>query len=108
MVVRGPKPATYPDIHIYPGDVPFSWKTTIRSDGQPIDITNSDVSCRLYDDGRELGALPLEKVDPVNGKVRVTFTEPLYAGMGRYSTLRFREDTILNFLLYQARVVKEA
>jgi hypothetical protein len=40
-MIRGPKPATYPDIHMYPGDVPFSWKVTLKDDGEPVDISNS-------------------------------------------------------------------
>lgn len=108
MVVRGPKPATYPDIHMYPGDVPFSWKVTLREDGETIDVSDSEISAAVYDDGVEVGSLTIDKTDPENGEVMLTFTEALYAAIGRYSTWRFREDTIFNFLLLQGRLVKEA
>jgi hypothetical protein len=93
---------------MYPGDVPFSWKVTLKSDGEPVDITDSDVSALVYDDGKEVGAMTLEKIDPENGQVMLTFTEALHAAVGRYSTWRFREDTLFNFLLIQGRLVKEA
>jgi hypothetical protein len=44
MVLRGPKPATYPDIHMYRGDVPFWWKVTLKSDGLAVDISGSEIS----------------------------------------------------------------
>jgi hypothetical protein len=52
--------------------------------------------------------MTVEKTDPVNGQVKLTFTEALYTAVGRYSTWRFREETIFNFLLLQGRLVKEA
>jgi hypothetical protein len=107
MVVRGPKPATYPDIHMYRGDVPFSWKVTLKDDGVPVDITDSEISAPVFDDGKQVGSLTVEKTDPVNGQVKLTFTEALHAAVGRYSTWRFREETIFNFLLLQGRLVKE-
>lgn len=51
MVVRGPKPAAYPDIHMYPGDVPFLWKVTVKDDGVPVDISQSEISAPVFDDG---------------------------------------------------------
>jgi hypothetical protein len=33
--------APYPEIKIYPGDVPISWLVTIRRDGTALDVSNS-------------------------------------------------------------------
>jgi hypothetical protein len=52
---------------MYPGDVPFSWKVTLKDDGVPVDITNSEIAAPVLDDGVEVGSLTVEKTDPVNG-----------------------------------------
>jgi hypothetical protein len=88
--------------------VPFWWKVTLKSDGLAVDISGSEISAPVLDDGKQVGSLEIEKVDPINGQVELTFTEALYAAVGRYSTWRFREETIFNFLLIQGRLVKEA
>ena len=73
-----------------------------------MDISNSEISAPVLDDGIQIGSLTIVKTDPANGQVRLTFTEALHAAVGRYSTWRFREETIFNFLLIQGRLVKEA
>ena len=105
---RTPKPATYPDIHIYPGDAPFSWKVTLKDDGVPVDITDSVVSAPVFDDGNKVADLDIEKTDPTQGQLKLTLSNTVYAAIGRYSTWRFREDTVFRFLLLQGRLVKEA
>jgi hypothetical protein len=63
---------------MYPGDVPFSWKITLKDDGVPVDIINSEISAPVLDDGVELGRLTVEKTNPVNGQVKLTFIEALH------------------------------
>jgi hypothetical protein len=52
--------------------------------------------------------LDIEKTDPTQGQLKLTLSNTVYAAVGRYSTWRFREDTVFRFLLLQGRLVKEA
>jgi hypothetical protein len=102
-----PKPASYPDLTVYPGDPPVSWKVAVRENGVAVDLTNSTMSAPVTDDGKQVGELQVDPVDLLGGVVQLTLTPEVYAAIGRYSTWRFREDTIFRFPLLQGRIVKE-
>jgi hypothetical protein len=86
-----PEPARAPDIKLYPGMVPRSFQVTVRTEGEVLDLTNSDVTAPVYDDGAPVGALEVEKVDAPNGRVKITITQSIYDAIGRYATWRFHE-----------------
>jgi hypothetical protein len=99
-------PAQYPDIKMYPGDVPISFFVTLRRQGQGLDISNSTIIAPVYDDGVEVGALTVEKTDPVIGQVKLTVTQVVYDAVKRYSTWRLREAPILSAVMVQGRLDK--
>ena len=43
---------------MHPGDVPFSWKVALKE--VPVDITHSEISAPVLDDGVEVGWLTVE------------------------------------------------
>lgn len=100
------EPAPYPDIDIYPGDVPISWRVTMKREGQPLDVTNSILSAPVTDNGVEVAQLTIEKTGAVNGEVRLTITQEVYDAVQRYSTWRLREDSLLRAAIVQGRLVK--
>jgi hypothetical protein len=101
-----PEPARAPDIKLYPGMVPRSFHVTVQAAGQVLDLTNGDVSAPIYDDGVQVGALEVEKDDPLSGRVKITITQAIYDAIGRYSTWQFHEGTVFDFPLIEQRLVK--
>jgi hypothetical protein len=87
-----PEPARAPDIKLYPGMVPRSFHVTVKSAGEVLDLTNSDVSAPIYDDGVEVGALEVEKIDAPNGRVKITITQEVHDAIGRYAMWRFTSE----------------
>jgi hypothetical protein len=55
-----PEPARAPDIKLYLGMVPRSFHVTVKA-GEVLNLTNSDVTAPVYDDGIAVGALEVEK-----------------------------------------------
>jgi hypothetical protein len=101
-----PEPARAPDIKLYPGMVPRSFHVTMRTEGEVLDLTNSDVTAPVYDDGAPVGALEVEKVDAPNGRVKITITQAIYDAIGRYATWRFDEGGVFDYPLIEQRLVK--
>jgi hypothetical protein len=101
-----PEPARAPDIKLYPNMVPRSFHVTVRAAGEVLDLTNSDVSAPVYDDGAQVGALEVEKVDAPNGRVKITITTVIYAAIGPYATWRFHEGGVFGYPLIEQRLVK--
>jgi hypothetical protein len=101
-----PEPARAPDIKLYPNMVPRSFHVTVKAAGEVLDLTNSDVTAAVYDDGVEVGELQVEKVDAPNGRVKITITTEIYDAIGRYATWRFHEGTVFDYLLIEQRLVK--
>jgi hypothetical protein len=101
-----PEPARAPDIKLYPGMVPRSFHVTVRAAGEVLDLTNSDVTAPVYDDGVDVGALAVEKVDAPNGRVKITITSEVYDAIGRYATWRFHEGGVFDYPLIEQRLVK--
>jgi len=99
-------PAQYPDIRMYPGDVPISWFVTLRRQGQGVDINNSTITAPVYDDGVEVGALTVEKTNSAIGEVKLTVTPEVYDAVNRYSTWRLREEPIFSAVMVQGRLDK--
>jgi hypothetical protein len=99
-------PAQYPDIKMYPGDVPISWLVTLRRQGQGVDVTNSTITALVYDDGVQVGALTVEKTNPGVGEVKLTVTQAVYDAVKRYSTWRLREAPIFSAVMVQGRLDK--
>ena len=102
-----PEPARAPDIKLYTGMVPRSFHVTVRAAGEVLDLTNSEVTAPVYDDGKPVGALEVEKVDAPNGRVKITITTEVYAAIGRYATWRFHESGTFDFPLIEQRLVKQ-
>jgi hypothetical protein len=86
--------------------VPRSFHVTVRATGEVLDLTNSDVTAPVYDDGVEVGALAVEKIDAPNGKVKITITTEIYDAIGRYATWRFHEGGVFDYPLIEQRLVK--
>ena len=101
-----PEPARAPDIKLYPGMVPRSFHVTVKAGGQVLDLTDSEVTAPVYDNGVEVGALGVEKDDALNGRVKITITTEVYDVIGRYATWRFHEGTIFDYPLIEQRLVK--
>jgi hypothetical protein len=81
-----PEPARAPDIKLYPGMVPRSFHVTVKAAGEVLDLTDSEVTAPVYDNGVEVGALRVEKDDALNGRVKITITTEVYDAIGRYAT----------------------
>jgi hypothetical protein len=101
-----PEPARAPDIKLYPNMVPRSFHVTVKAAGEVLDLTTSDVSAPVYDDGVQIGELEVEKDDAANGRLKITITEEIYGAMGRYATWRFHEGTVFDYPLIEQRLVK--
>jgi hypothetical protein len=101
-----PEPARAPDIKLYPGMVPRSFHVTVKAAGEVLDLTDSEITAPVYDDGVEVGALEVEKDDALNGRVKITITQAVYDVVGRYATWRFREGTVFDYPLIEQRLVK--
>jgi hypothetical protein len=108
-----PEPARAPDIKLYPGMVPRSFHVTVRTKStaenvEPpvLDLTDSEITTPVYDDGVEVGALEVEKDDPLNGRVKITITQEIYDAIGRYAIWRFHEGTVFDYPLIEQRLVK--
>jgi hypothetical protein len=101
-----PEPARAPDIKLYPNMVPRSFHVTVKAAGEVLDLTNSDVTAAVYDDGVEVGELQVEKVDAPNGRVKITITTEIYDAIGRCATWRFHEGTVFDYPLIEQRLVK--
>lgn len=86
--------------------VPRSFHVTVRTTGEVLDLTNSDVTAAVYDDGEQVGELEVEKVDAPNGKVKITITQAVYDAIGRYATWRFHEGGVFDYPLIEQRLVK--
>jgi hypothetical protein len=109
-----PQPARAPDVNLYPNMVPRSFHVTVRTKAsatatpQVVDLTDSEVTAPVYDDGVEIGSLTVEKDDAANGRVKVTITQAIYDAMKRYATWRFHEGTVFDYPLIEQRLVKKA
>jgi hypothetical protein len=101
-----PEPARAPDIKLYPGMVPRSFHVTVKAAGEVLDLTDSDVTAPVYDDGVEVAAMDVEKVDAPNGLVKITITQPVYDAIGRYATWLFHESGVFDYPLIEQRLVK--
>jgi hypothetical protein len=101
-----PEPARAPDIKLYPGMVPRSFHVTVKAGGQVLDLTDSEVTAPVYDDGVEVGTPEVEKDDPLSGRVKITITTEIYDAIGRYAMWRFHEGTIFDYPLIGQRLVK--
>jgi hypothetical protein len=92
--------------------LPLSFHVRVRTqasaEAEPeiVDLTDSEISAPVYDDGVQVGSLTVEKDDAVNGRVKVTIPPEIYDAVGRYSTWRFHEDTTFDFPLIEQRLVK--
>lgn len=93
--------------------VPRSFHVTVRTKStaenavpQVLDLTDSEITASVYDDGEVVGALEVEKDDAVNGKVKITITQEIYDAIGRYATWRFHEGTVFDYPLIEQRLVK--
>jgi hypothetical protein len=71
-----PEPARAPDIKLYPSMVPRSFHVTVRTEGEVLDLTNSDV------------------------------TAPVYDAIGRYATWRFHEGGVFDYPLIEQRLAE--
>jgi hypothetical protein len=101
-----PEPARAPDIKLYPGMVPRSFHVTVKAAGEVLDLTDSEISAPVYDDGVEVAAMDVEKVDAPNGLVKITITQPVYDAIGRYATWRFHESGVFDYPLIEQRLAK--
>jgi hypothetical protein len=101
-----PEPARAPDIKLYPNIVPRSFHVTLKAAGEVLDLTNSEVSGPVYDDGVEVAAMNVEKVDAPNGLVKITITQAVYDAIGRYATWRFHESGVFDYPLIEQRLAK--
>jgi len=52
-----PEPARAPDIKLYPNMVPRSFHVTVNAAGEVLNLTNSEVTAPIYDDGLAVGPL---------------------------------------------------
>jgi hypothetical protein len=86
--------------------VPRSFHVTVKAAGEVLDLTDSDISAPVYDDGVEIGELEVEKDDAPNGRVKITITQAVYDAIGRYSTWRFLEGGVFDYPLIEQRLVK--
>ena len=59
-----------------------------------------------HDDGVEVGALEVEKVDAPNGRVKITITQAIDDAIGRYATWRFHEGGVFDYPIIDQRLVK--
>jgi hypothetical protein len=98
-----PEPARAPDIKLYPGMVPRSFHVTVKAAGEVLDLTDSEITAPVYDDGVQVGALGVEKE---GGRVKITITSEIYDAIGRYAIWRFHEGTIFDYPLIEQRLVK--
>ena len=101
-----PEPARAPDIKLSPDMVPRSFHVTVKAAGEVLDLTDSEVTAPVYDDGTQVGALEVEKDDPLSGRAKITITSEIYDAIGRYATWRFHEGTIFDYPLIEQRLVK--
>ena len=86
--------------------VPRSFHVTVKGAGEVLDLTNSDVSAPIYDDGVEVGALEAEKIDAPIGRVKITITQEVYDAIGRYAIWRFHEGAVFDYPLIEQRLGK--
>jgi hypothetical protein len=101
-----PEPARAPDIKLYPNMVPRSFHVTVKASGEVLDLTDSEITAPVYDDGVQVGALEVEKDDPLSGRVKITITQEIYDAIGRYAIWRFHEGTVFDYPLIVQRLVK--
>jgi hypothetical protein len=81
--------------------VPRSFHVTVRTKTtaenakpQVLDLTDSEITAPVYDDGVEVGALEVEKDDPLSGRVKITITTEIYNAIGRYAIWRLRGNDL--------------
>jgi hypothetical protein len=108
-----PEPARAPDLKLYPNMVPRSFHVTVRTKTtaenavpQVLDLTDSEITALVYDDGVQVAAMDVEKDDPLSGRVKITITQAVYDTIGRYATWRFHEGTVFDYPLIEQRLVK--
>src|ERR1041384_2851023 len=93
-VVTHKKPATHPDITIYPGDLPVTWDLSILRNGAPMDLSTSTIWLPVTDDGVHVGDLSVDRTNDASGLLTVTLDSDVFDLLKRYSTWRLREATI--------------
>jgi len=107
------RPATYPDITVYPGDAPVSWQVTVTQTIPPattataVNLSTSALTAPVLNDGVVVGALTINTAQASTGVIGLTLTPGLLALLGHYSTWRFRESPLFSSTLIQGRLVKE-
>jgi hypothetical protein len=101
-----PEPARAPDIKLYPGMVPRSFHVTVKAASEVLNLTTSDVTAPVNDDGVVVGAVEVEKVDAPNDRVKITITQAVYDAIGRYATWRFHEGGVFDYPVIEQRLVK--
>ena len=72
----------------------------VSPDGAPV------VPREGHDDGVEVGALEVEKVDAPNGRVKITITQAIDDAIGRNATWRFHEGGVFDYPIIDQRLVK--
>jgi hypothetical protein len=76
--------------------VPRSFHVTVKAAGEVLDLTDSEITAPVYDEG-------VEKDDLLSGRVKITITQAVYDAIGRYATWRFHEGTIFDYPLIEQR-----
>lgn len=64
-----PSPAQYPDVHVFPHDIPAACELTLTADGLPINLSKSALIAPVYDGGKQVGELELSREGDVDGIV---------------------------------------
>jgi hypothetical protein len=91
---------------MYEHALPITWKGTLRSEGEAIDITDSEVLVPVLDDGEEVTALPFVKTSSLDGELELTINQAVYDAVGRYSTWRLFETEHFDYPIVEGRLVK--
>lgn len=91
---------------MYEHALPITWIGTLKSEGVPIDITDSEILAPVLDDGEEVTSLVFEKTDPANGRVQLTINQAVYDAVGRYATWQLFELADFDYPVVEGRLVK--
>lgn len=102
------EPATYPEITIRTGDLPLSWKLTIKSGNPaaPVNLSNSVMSAAVWKGRNQVATLQLGRTSDALGVIFITLDEITASSFGSPVTWALREETLYNMTLVRGTIRK--
>lgn len=95
----------YPDIVIPPRDRVNEWELTLIVGDVPVDLSELSLDAYVFDDGTEIAGLRIVEVDVWQGTIRFRLSPAVLRRLGRYSTWRLYERSLIEGEIMRGRIV---